>query len=632
MTKILKKSISSAIIIILLFGLISIYKNLTEDIKTKAQTTNTGTTTTTGTSTDSTVGCQNDPTCPTPQAPATVQILSVKQTVSESLKQGSIATAWALSLDLVNVLAIFVLLAIAFANILHIGEREMFSFKRMIPAFVIGLIMANFSHLICRAIIDFAGMLMNFFVPKEQAANVVYNIYIGMFGGWTGAAATGGIAGVGLIGGFIMLFFPGTTLIGCGTIILAMLVLGFPIIISFILWFLLAIRPYILWLLVILSPIAFFGMFFDPLKRTIGMWWNWFLMWTFMGPIAYFFIYLAEGFARDTSANNSFAGCIDLSSADQVGGFTKYLIVNALLILAVYVPYALGSKIGMSLWAGIGKFAGGMGLWAGAGAGAAGVRKIGHATGIKALKDVQNPFTLPALPRGWETSATGMLWQKKREADTGATMRGIRKGISGNPLLRGLTKNLDEDAATQMAKDFSAGPRRGLVTGLKESTPEHIKLANLKASAIKPIESEEEKRQAAWETQRFNQKMGVRVDFDRVHTLQKRIPEIQEKIKAGTATKTDRDEQKEYNNLRNQMFSFSDIHNPSSTFEGIEEKAKQAGLNPLQVRKALSQIATEASNDDYWNRVSDESRSDKVDIHELFMNPDALPTRRSRSV
>lgn len=586
--------------------------------------TTSNTTGTTATSTGSTTGCQNDPTCPPPHTPATVQILPVKHTVSESLKQGNIATAWALSLDVVNVLAIFMLLAIAFANILHIGEREMFSFKRMIPAFVIGLILANFSHLICRAIIDFAGMLMNFFVPKEQAANVVYNIYIGMFGGWTGAAVMGAAG----IGGFVLIFFPLTTLAGCGIIILATLILGFPIVITAVLWFLLAIRTYILWLLVILSPIAFFGMFFDPLKKTIGMWWTWFLKWTFMGPIAYFFIYLAEGFARDTSTNNSVAGCIDLSNADQVGGFTKYLIVNALLIMAIYIPYVLGDKL-MAGWAGFGKFLGGMGLWAGAGTGAAGARLIGQHTPLKALKKIQSPVTLPALPKGWENSGTGMLWQKIREADTSATMRRIRGGISGNEFLGGLTEELDDEAAMQGMNDASRGPWRGL---LGATGPRHIAQMKLKAASVKPIEDEEARRQVAWATQKFNEEMKVGVDFDKVHALQKRIPEIQPKIDAGTASRAEKAEFKEYNESRKQMFSFSDIYNPSTNFRKIQDKAKEAGLKPKLVKEAFKKMQEQISNDDYWNRISDSSRTDAVDIHALFMNPDALPTRRSRTI
>ena len=224
MKKYFKKIISALTIIILLFGLVSIYKDLTETTKTKAQgtqnsgsgkgigvdpngpgvgvgvnpnstgtgvgtdpnnTNNTGTTATTDSTGTDQCGAKID--CSEKEPEFKPYITRTKdETISESLKQGNIATAWALSLDLVNVLAIFVLLAIAFANILHLGERDSFSYKRMIPAFVVGLIAANLSHLISRAIIDFAGMLMNFFVPKEQAVDTVYNIIIGMFSGWFG--------------------------------------------------------------------------------------------------------------------------------------------------------------------------------------------------------------------------------------------------------------------------------------------------------------------------------------------------------------------------------------------------------------------------------------------------------------
>lgn len=365
--------------------------------------TSSGTGATTGTSSGSS-GCTDSSGCETPSPPTPAEANSDDKSVSETLKQSNITTAWGLSLDVVNVLAIFILLAIAFANILHL-DPEAWNFKRMIPALVIGLIAANLSHLICRAIIDFAGMLMNFFVPKQLAAQMVYNIYIGMFGGWTGAGAAAGTASILGIGAIVLFFTPVTNVLGCVLLVIAVIILGIPALITLILWLMLIARTYILWFLVILSPIAFFGMFFDPLKKIISTWWNWFLAWTFMGPIAYFFIYLADGFARDTSMNNTATGCFDTSS-NQVGGIAKFLMVNVLLLLAVVVPYVIGQKIGMGLWAGIGKWLGKYPALGGARLGLAGVEAAGKKLGWKPLerlgKNVRSATYLPEAMFGRE--------------------------------------------------------------------------------------------------------------------------------------------------------------------------------------------------------------------------------------
>lgn len=430
-----------------------------------------GTTGTTGTTTVSTCEINGLDCGPEPSPPVITP--HTEETLSQQLKKSNIATAWAFALDVVNVLAIFILLAIAFANILHLGERGSFSFKRMIPALVIGLIAANFSHLICRAIVDFAAMLMAYFIPPAEAGNVVYQIIIGMFNGWHNIAITLAAGGIAAVVGSLLI--PG---LGCGLLVLVVVLLALPVIIMIILWFLLYVRTFIIWFLVIVSPIAFFGMFFDPLKKTVMMWWNWFLQWTFMGPIAYFIIYITVGFARNENILPSGAyPCLTQESLNQVGGFTKYLFVNAMLILAVYIPIALGGKL-MSGWAGFGKFLGGLGLWAGAGTGAAGLRNLGNITKHEGLQKIQNPLTLPALPRGMENSPVGMLWQKKREADVGNLSTNLKTSLTSGGVvgsLKGYFGGADNMTREDLLKfDHTTWQAEGLVdfmnTGIKNGS------------------------------------------------------------------------------------------------------------------------------------------------------------------
>lgn len=494
-------------------------------------------------------------------------------TVSETLKKGNIATAWALSLDLVNVLAIFVLLAIAFANILHIGEREMFSFKRMIPAFVIGLIAANFSHLICRAIIDFAGMLMNFFVPKEHAVDVAANIYTGMYGGWTGATGGGMVMFAGLAVAIVALFL-GQIEITCGILIIGLIILGIPVLISLILWFMLAARTYILWLLVILSPIAFFGMFFDPLKRTIEKWWGWFLPWTFMGPIAYFFIYLAEGFAKDTTGTNTVTGCFDPSNADQVGGFTKYLIVNALLILAVYVPYALGKKIGMELWAGIGKFLGATGAKLGFGAVGGTMEKIGQKKGWKRLqglgKSVRQVPYLPEAVFGKE----GML-AAINKANVGEAQRGVRKSMMRLPfgIGRGILNNWRDDAANAMDRSKDNIWARGLYNKQFDEAAPQVLASGLRDIGKRGPQTVEERRAVGAILQTMNAKAGVDLN-----DIQRKENALAIARSSGAPAHIIARKEREYNATKKNMITFDDIyHGTEGSADHTRERLKKKG-------------------------------------------------------
>jgi hypothetical protein len=360
----------------------------------------------------------------------------------------------------------------------------------MIPALVIGLIAANFSHLICRAIIDFAGMLMNFFVPKEKAVDVAANIYVGMYGGWTGATV-GGITVIG--GGIVTLvgifLFPE---VACGALLIGLLILGFPVLITIVLWFILAARTYLLWLLVILSPIAFFGMFLDPFKKIVGMWWTYFWQWTFMGPVAYFFIYLAEGFAKDTSANNPITGCFDPSNADQVGGFTKYIVVNAFLIMAIIIPFLLGGKI-MGYWGQFGKWLGATGAKVGFGAGGGAIEKIGRKIGSEKIqrlgKATQQVPYLPEAVFGREGVLANMGKARTKETQSGIE-RTLKTRFPG--LMKEQNRVFALENGGDWARESSAEDlKEGALSGLKKGRDDLLG-ANIRALGVKALSDREQ--------------------------------------------------------------------------------------------------------------------------------------------
>lgn len=310
---------------------------------------------------------------------ATSAVGSEKVNLSESLKHGNVANAWGYVLDFVNIAAIFLLLAIAFANILHINIEE-FHIKRMLPALIIGLILANLSHLICRAIIDFAVLVQAYFLAPAyiEGKGIGMQLWEGAFGGWGYFVGAGGV-GISLLAFFVPVVGPA---LGCGLLALTLILVFFPALAMLALAFLLYIRVFILWFLVIASPLAFFGSFLPPAKGLVSAWWKNFLMWTFMGPIAYFIIWVALGFVEKLPAEQvSPTGDITNPS-----GITRYLFVMAMLCLAIFVPIAMGGKI-MGAWGAAGKWLGMRGGMIAGGAGATGTQAAGK--GLKKLGGVE---------------------------------------------------------------------------------------------------------------------------------------------------------------------------------------------------------------------------------------------------
>lgn len=449
-----------------------------------------------GTTTGQEGGCAGEiPECATPkqfQPWLGIGTGDVDQSLSESLKQSNITTAWGLTLDLINVIAIFVLLAIAFANILHLGERDEYNFKRLIPALVIGLILANFSHLLCRAIIDFAAMLMNFFIPKNETMNVSYNLVVGMWGGFiqqplVGAAVAFGTGIVTVVG-----FMLGG--LGCAVIVVAAILLLLPVIIIGILFLLLAVRVYVIWFLVIISPIAFFLIMFSAFQKQIQWWWTWFFQWVFMGPIVYFMIYIAEGFTRGNMFPAPTGGlqCFDLSAGSQVDGLTKYLFVNALLVLAIIIPYMMGKQVFVPLWKYFGSYAAkatGVGISAGGTLATKGVGKLTKGT-LGRIPGRTGKF-FGAIGGGMEKAiaphllipAAQQYFKERGEAQVGAAQKQIQKSVESLPGGRNFNRDMNKEWGIKNGSNFAQGSGWGC--GALSADQDRIVSANLNGAAIK---------------------------------------------------------------------------------------------------------------------------------------------------
>ncbi len=356
----------------------------------------------------------------------------------ESIQHDFIKAAWKYVLGLLNAIVVLGLIFVAIANILRLNI-ETYHIKRMLPSIILGVILANFSYVICRVVIDFAQVVADFFISGVTGDNIVEifgfkslvgmgagaGTVIGVIGGF-GLAATVGTGGAFAIGGGIFI------------IVAAAVIIGLPSLLILFLGFLLAVRIYLTWFLVIVSPIAFFSLLFTPLNKVWQTWWSWFIKWIFMAPIAFLFIKIA-----------SIVAGVDWPEGTGPG-FAKWFFGIVLFCLAIYIPYMLGDKIvsgWANLWKGLAR-GGFKGLrYAGVGAGGAMMGwgenrakadKKGWFTnflqmrgeGLQATSFDENMLKeLPQIPGGYGMAAALEAAQSRRQREM--VSRGLHAATAG---------------------------------------------------------------------------------------------------------------------------------------------------------------------------------------------------------
>lgn len=229
---------------------------------------------------------------------------------------------WKVSLSLANVIVVIMLLFVAIVNIFHLSY-DTYAIKKSLPLLIVGIIMANFSLLICRMIVDAAQVLTNTFAGNMK--EVINNYLCAVAFGSSGSATPQFMDILGKAFSLIVIIFFGIA------ILIAILIL------SFLLW----IRKTVIFLLVAVAPVAFILYAFPPTQSLFKTWWDWFLKWTFMGPIIMFLVWVASQIGANNCVN------FNVSALFAVCGVTY---------LAAIVPFKMGGAV-MGAWAKVGKFA-----------------------------------------------------------------------------------------------------------------------------------------------------------------------------------------------------------------------------------------------------------------------------------
>ncbi len=189
-----------------------------------------------------------------------------------------VVTGWFIIRDVVNMFYILILLVIAFSTIL---SYDKYSWEKNLVPLLFSAIIINFSRTICGLFIDLSQVVMLTFVNAfAQAAggNFAKAFKIDKLMTYQDKVedATGA---VNVLAGYL----------------LAIVMVGFSIVIIVILSVFLIMRIIWLWLLVTLSPLAFFanGTPFGFLKGFYGKWWDEFNTRLIGGPMMAFFLWLA---------------------------------------------------------------------------------------------------------------------------------------------------------------------------------------------------------------------------------------------------------------------------------------------------------------------------------------------------
>ena len=282
------------------------------------------------------------------------KIYEVLSPASTSGPSQTVRDVWTQLRNMINYLVMAFLIYVAFLNILRV-QTNTYSIKKILPALIFGVILANFSFFICRFFVDMASLGMDLLINSPNGANAI------------GSGDNFGIAGSfalqidknQILNPDKSLNFGYTFVAG----IFSLLEFVGAIIIL-ILAFLFFLRNYVIYFLVALSPIAFMVAGIPMAKTVWNQWWTNFTKWTFMPIVSLFWLWVGGLWLGNFR---------ELSGSSNGGWILSVLFAGVCFYLAITSPLKMGGSI-MQGWNKLGKQAWGL---TGGNAAAYGKRKAG---------------------------------------------------------------------------------------------------------------------------------------------------------------------------------------------------------------------------------------------------------------
>lgn len=328
-----------------------------------------------------------------------------------------VRVGWVIVRDLCNMFFVLIFLVIAFATILRV---ESYNFKKMLPKLLMYAVLINFSRTIFGLIIDASTIVMLTFVngfanAPGQFVDLMNMSKIGQI--WDATSTGEGFNTWAIAVGIIAGVFASVMTVVVLAVILAVL----------------AMRVVMLWIYTVLSPLAFLGFGFDPLKKFTQEIWEDFIKTVIVGPVLAFFIYLAFKVNASVDSLNIMAAkngdqvCAGANALFCEGNFQKYIIVIAMLMGGLKVSQKIGGEVS--------KIAGKTENWtkgkiksAGnkSGAAAWGGVKTGGGIAMGGLKAADATWN-----KGRGASVVGMVQDRYKSAAKGAVAGGAVGAIGG---------------------------------------------------------------------------------------------------------------------------------------------------------------------------------------------------------
>lgn len=231
------------------------------------------------------------------------------------MNNDGLARAWTVVRDLVNVLFILVLLALAFMSIVRI-EPQKYNVRQLLPLLVFSVIAVNFSFLFAGILANTAAVLSQPFL--EQAQGFIQE-----------AAGVGAGYSDGLVDGF----GEAVVLLIASIIILIALI---------ILLFFLVARIIVLWVLAVLSPVLFLFLVLPLTRGESKNLLTTYIQWVYLAPIAMLLL-----FTGSLMLNSALRGT---DTGDPGGSaILQALFFAGIVVAAVMVPVAIGGRIAQVL-------------------------------------------------------------------------------------------------------------------------------------------------------------------------------------------------------------------------------------------------------------------------------------------
>ncbi|MFZ5392332.1 MAG: hypothetical protein ACOZAR_04045 [Patescibacteria group bacterium] len=250
-------------------------------------------------------------------------VWGLELSVHTNINSEILFNAWQVSMYIVNILVVFFLIFIAFANALRINI-ETYEIKKTLPSFVISIVLANLSFLIVKVLLDFSDVLVmgiqGIFKSDvglaAQLMNITTGIQFEVLKNSAGNPIT--INGLQMVipkiqqdaniiksllaASFLAGLIPLITLPGIGVLLtltfefLLIMILMIPAFLILILTLICLARNIVLFILIAIMPIIIVLYFFPPTKQHGQKLISEFFQWLFLGPAIYFILGLATLF------------------------------------------------------------------------------------------------------------------------------------------------------------------------------------------------------------------------------------------------------------------------------------------------------------------------------------------------